>query len=871
MAQLCRQLRNSALLLPLFSALSWAQQTPAQEPTTTDKTPATSRDQNRSADQNQIDGQPRTVQIDAYSPQLQTDRSDVMRTYSDQQTVQLPFARRNVHSLLELTPGVAPGEPALSELLNPRPAPYLHINGQSQFANQSLLDGVDNNEPFYGFSIYTPHLESVQQLVVTTSNYQSELGRAGGGVYNITTRDGFNKLHGSVFGFHTNQELRARNPFSTEPLDKPIFIRNQFGAVIGGPVISKRLFVAGSYEGNYRRGARTTIASVPILPWRQGDFSGIGGSVIFDPLSGNLITGSGRSAFTGNQIPRSRFNSNAIRLLSLFPEPNLPGLQNNLAVNVPIRNDGNSFDGRVDANISGQTGIFGHYNFSRFFVVSNSPFGPQLGESAESRIENHLFAFATNHSFTPTFLTELRLGYNRYRPRINAANVNRDLRSSLAFLNGSTLMGEGPPRIEINGMDGFGATELAPLSHADNVFTIANTWSGPMGRNLIRGGIDFRHIRSDGFLPSGSIYAPRGLFSFASGPTSSLSSGAGDFGFANSFASFLLGAPSQTAFSIQSDIPTNRQWQYFAFLQDTFKVLPRVTLDLGVRYELYMPVESRFPGGLANFDATTNSLLISGEDGDVVNQQANIATDWNNFAPRLGFAVQLAERSVMRGGYGISYFRPPLAFYEGLLANQFAFLSSVQTGREGTLLTSGSFNQFPIASALSPQPGAFLTPVPDQPFISIAREDTTPYVQFYNLTFQQEFTEGFTASLGYVGNVGRKMPYSLQLNAALPGAGLTGLPLNQQFGRLASTVQRGFGINSNYNSLQADVVKRFGDIVNVTASYTLGKTFDYATDFKPFLNNMDIRSNYSLSDYDRTHIFTLSHIINIPLGAGSTS
>ena len=341
----------------------------------------------------------------------------------------------------------------------------------------------------------------------------------------------------------------------------------------------------------------------------------------------------------------------------------------------------------------------------------------------------------------------------------------------------------------------------------------------------------------------------------------------GQFGqFANSWAAFLLGAPDQTSRTYMPITPTNRQTQFFAFFHDTFQVTSRLTLDLGVRWELYTPIKPRYAGGASNYDPETNSLLIAGVgDNDLAN---NVETDWNNWAPRIGFSYRMGERSVIRGGYGVSYYTGRFGFTGGTLSTQFPVLYNIQNGVEGDFTVDGSFDTLPPVPDIPLPANGIISPAPNQAFFHVPRDNPMSFVHSYNLTYQRELGWGTVWDVGYVGSLGRRIPYQRQLNAALPGAGAAGRPFSAQFGRTANVDLRANGLNNNYNSLQTNVAKRFSGGLSFTAAYTYSKSLGVGDDQGGFIVQTDIRRNYGPTSYDRTHMFVSSHIFELPFGAG---
>jgi len=372
----------------------------------------------------------------------------------------------------------------------------------------------------------------------------------------------------------------------------------------------------------------------------------------------------------------------------------------------------------------------------------------------------------------------------------------------------------------------------------------------------VKFGADLWRIRADGF--QNLQFGPNGGFLFGSGATASPTGpGLGGFGeFSNAFASFLLGAPTQAGVGTATMSPGYRQWQLGVYLADTLQLTQKLTLDFGVRYDLFTPLAVRRTSGMFGYDPTGNQLNA------LTNDRGNVQTDTNNIAPRFGFAYRAMERTVIRGGYGISYFQTPLNF---AAASLMAGVNGAVAGTAGGFGVAGPFNALPTAAA-----GTSATAAPNRTMYFTPTDVKTPYVQSYDLMIEHQMRYGVVASVGYVGNVGRQLPYSLELNAAQPGAGVAGLSLNTTAlgARTGSTIQRGSGLTSNYNSLQANLTKRFGQGLTFNAAYTYSRSMDRGDGFTP-INNLGLVSNYGPSDFDRTHMFSLAHVWELPFGAGT--
>jgi hypothetical protein len=332
----------------------------------------------------------------------------------------------------------------------------------------------------------------------------------------------------------------------------------------------------------------------------------------------------------------------------------------------------------------------------------------------------------------------------------------------------------------------------------------------------------------------------------------------------NAFAAFLIGATDQTGRTYMPITPTNRQTQFAAFGQDTYQVTRKLTLDLGLRYEYYSPVKPRYKGGASNYDPYTNTLLIAGY-GDV-NLATGVDPQSLNFAPRVGFAYRLTDRQVIRGGYGISYWTGRFGFTGGTLSTQFPTIYNVQQGNTGDFMVDGTFNSLPVTQFIDIPSNGHITPAPNQAFFVVPSRNRLPYVQNFNLTYQRELGNGISFDVGYVGSLGRQLPFNRALNAAAPGTGSAGRPFFQLFQHSADVSLRAGGVNSNYNALQANLSKRFSQGYMFTVAYTYSKSLDVGSDQPGFTDNLDLKRQYGPSNFDRTHMLTVSHLYELPFG-----
>jgi hypothetical protein len=384
----------------------------------------------------------------------------------------------------------------------------------------------------------------------------------------------------------------------------------------------------------------------------------------------------------------------------------------------------------------------------------------------------------------------------------------------------------------------------------------------------VKWGVDIRRIRSDGWWESAwNPFGANGAAFFGPGVTMSATgpglSAAGAF--PNAFASFLLGSPTQVGVSNFLTTPTIRQSQYGVWLGDTVNLASRVSLDLGVRYEIYSPLEPHRSGGAGFFNAATNTFNYAGV-GDITMHSS--LYDLDNVAPRIGMSFRATNKTVFRAGYSINYFQYPYIL-SGFMAPVYGAATGVQGGFAPAPFT-GTFG--PTVTSATPAPSTLQNGAAagNLPATVVPRHLDTPYVQSFHAQLQQEFYWGTVLDVGYVGALDRHLLGIQELNAALPGAGVAGLPLLAT-GRTASTLGFDNGLNSNYNALQVDLNKRFAKGISMTASYTWSKALGYTTNEARILDPFNLRANYGPLDYDRQHNLSIGHVVELPFGRHGNS
>ncbi len=855
------------------------------------------------------------VQVTSEQVQLKTDRADVSGQITNQQTANLPLSvDRNYQSALDTVPGVSDPATVGSSFGNPNGSLISRVNGQNERYNNFQLDGTINNQTnVISQTAIVPPAEAIQVVDISTNSYDAEQGRAAGGVINVQIKSGTNNLRGSVFAYNTNSAFKANNTLST--IKQPNTNLNQFGFTIGGPIIKDKTFFFGDYQGGRDRRGQNTLLAVPIPAFRNGDFSSVLGS--FMCASGNtavrssqpgcptggtpinvtnsngqvvqlrdnqvfrpsLTSSTNRIAYANNMIPQAEFSPAAVALLKLLPGPNRSGVTNNYEGTGSFIQDRDSFDVKINHNFSDRTNSFARYSYFKS-LTSDAPVfgdlgGPTSSGGATASIgpgRNDSVSVNLTHVFSSNLITELRFGY--VRVHITGTNPSKEgLGNSLGIPRTNIdefFSATGIPQITISGYDSLGSATTLPFDITENSYNIVNNWTRIVGNHTIRFGGDIRQLKLDKSQATSSN--PRGLFTFTTGVTgvtASTGRPAPAITNANALAAFLLGTPQSVRRTTVAQLGGYITPQYFFFIQDRWQANPKLTVNYGMRYEIYPYPIGTNSGDQSRYDPATNTVLVSGYGS--VNDRVNVKTEYGNLAPRLGIAYRLDNKMVIRTGYGISYV--PITL--NTLANQ-NFGSQIDLQIAGT------------SAAFAPRDAngsaiTFSTGIPSPPIIDLTSGVVIPpnnavvgvvnpnakrgYIQSYNFTVERDFF-GFVTSAGYVGSRGTRLPGTLNINAAGPGAVTADRPFARRYSRTADVLLSDFMLSNNYHSLQAQIDKRFlkrGG--RLTLAYTFSRSIDY-TDAFALANDINIDANRGPSPFDRRHNLVVSHVIPLPFGDG---
>jgi hypothetical protein len=805
-----------------------------------------------------------TVDVTASAPLLQTDRADTGGQIEVRQLQTLPLTgNRNYQGLLLLVPGVGKPFKPHSEFYNSQDHLSTRVNGQGRQANNFQVEGIDNNVDNGNLSALVPPIEAIAAVDMTTSNYDPEFGRASGAVANVTMRSGTNEFHGSLFHYHRNENAQARNYFAKT---KAPIVYNQFGGTLGGPIRRDRTFFFTDYQGSRDHLGTTSLATIPTLPFRQGDLSAAP-TIIYDPLTGDA-QGRNRTPFENKQIPLSRISPISRRLLDLIPAPLSSDLQTNYQVNRTRVKTLDQADTKIDHVFTENDRIFFRYSYQKAQVTDIGMYelygGPRNnGFAGTGPARSQSGGLNYSRIMNPTLVTEVRFGFVRNRNDALTTDTGSTISRELG-IPGVNLdqWSSGLTEIRVNGYTNpvLGYDPSMPWERAITSFGLVNNWTKTHRNHVIKFGTDIRRERNDIIQTA----APRGRWTFTEGPAAL--NGDARTGFGNSFAAFLLDQPNAIERGLRVGFPARREIMYNFYFQDKWQVSQKLTLDLGLRWEFWPSAKPRFPGGFSNYNPFNNTLELAGL-GDIP-LNLGITNRKRSFAPRFGLAYRFDDKTVLRGGYGISYFQRGLGLSAGF---NFPVRQNQQLNAANAFSAAGSL----AAGIPTPQPAI----EPPDGIIRNPQEGSythTPYdlfhgyVQSWNVALQRALPGNFAFEAAFVGSHSVNNPTGTNLNAGrVLGAGAAGQPLNTLFGRRANTSTT-IGTHAYYDALQAKFDRRFSNGFQLTTAYTYSKTIDFCTDRCDVAVHIPewFFLNRGRSNHDQTHSFVQSYIYELPFGSG---
>jgi hypothetical protein len=822
-----------------------------------------------------------TVSVSAESPTLQTDRTDTGRLIESKMVEDIPLTfNRNFQGLLVTVPGATRPHRDHSAFFNSQDSLSTEVNGQSRLANNTMIEGVDDNQKTGLLQVIIPAADALETVSVTTSNYDAEFGRSGGAITNVTLKSGSNSLKGTAFLFGNNQSTVAGDYF-THTKAPTKFVNSGF--TLGGPIVRNKLFFFGDYQRTIDNQGYTVRAIVPTAAMRAGDFSAVS-QHIYDPATGD-VSGNDRAQFANNIIPSGRISPIAQQLMKFIPLPNLtaPLGQNNFVQDQTREKTTDGFDAKVNYTLNQRDQMSARLSFMRPVLFDPGLYG-QYGGPANGGFAgtgtntSYSTAVTWTRVVSKSTVFDLRGGLNYYRNTttttgnglttssdvgIPGANLGDDFTSGVSQIS----IGSGGGSNQYSDpVLGFSASQ--PWDRSEQTWNVVTSLTKLMSAHTIKIGGEWRRNR-DILLQTQDAGGPRGRFAFNASGTGSPSESASQSGLANSFASFLLDWPNTVQRDLKViDQPGTRHWATAAFIQDKWQARPNITIDLGLRWEYYHPLSGvEGQGTLSNYDPTTNTLHVAGYGG--TDESLNVKSYFKNFGPRTGISWRLNELTVVRAGYGASAIPVPdnrYAFnypvkqnYAGSAANGFQAAGSMAAG-----FPAPSFAGVPSDGVL-PVSGSLLNSTYDV-VPSVLHEGT---LHSWNVAFQRQLPYGFTADIAYVGSKGVDLVMDVDLNASMIyGSGNNGRAQFAQFNRTGTSRERSNLGKTRYNGLQVKVDRRFLKGFLITNSYTLGRSMDLANENGTIGTPIDFKLSWARSDTDRLHNYVLSSVYELPWGPG---
>ncbi|WP_233581526.1 TonB-dependent receptor [Acidipila sp. EB88] len=873
------------------------------------------------------------VSVTDSSAQLETETSELGQVVDSRRIANLPLNGRNFAQLALLTPGTAPSAPGSRD----QSSYGFSANGARSLQNNFLLDGIDNNsnlpDLLNGSSyVIEPPVESLQEFKVQTSSYSAEFGRGNGAIINAVIKSGTNELHGALYEFFRNDALDARNYFD---LTRQPYKQNQFGGTIGGPVIiphfyngRDKTFFFADYEGLRLRDSEPIPAIVPTAAQLAGDFSAnldttqpvldsVTGAVVQDcaghPTYNGEIFNSrlaqasvlNSSGFCGtpfgyaaggtplNVIPANVVDPLASRIAALYPASNISNPAYNYIASPERVTDRNNFDMRLDEEFSPHDSSFARYSYETEPVNIPAVFGPVAdgGDffSGIAHTEYHSLALSETHIFTQHFVNEFRFGYNRIYSQRLQPGYDSDLASTIGFPGVPAAPANGGlPQLTFSDVSQIGSSLFLPTRELQNTYIISDNLSWVVGSHSVRFGGEIDRNEFAIYQPA----EPRGTLDFSSQFTDNAgtdSPGTGGSG----FASFLLGIPSSGGISNAINIDYFRP-SWSLYLQDDWKLTQRLTLNLGLRYELYQTVKER-NNHQATYDFATETLMLP--TGQPVTLTPTVASylpvsatasdglihpDLNNFAPRIGMAYRLTDKMVLRSGYGFFYGGSESGPYSnpspGYNPPYYATNSFSANCSQATANAAVQDCSIPGLNVLSQGFPANSLSDPNTPLLySLDQHLVTPYIQQYQLSTEYQLPHGFLLAAAYAGSHGLKLYTFLNGNEATPTADPTApVAPRRPVPSIDAPISwfRSEG-KSNYNALELHVERTSTAGLSLLASYTYAHGLDNASganlgsqnggDFRDFRHP---EAEYGNSDTDMRHRFVFSALYNLPVGTG---
>lgn len=814
-----------------------------------------------------------TVEGDA-AGQLATDSSSLGNVINTSQVQNLQLPSRNILNLLSLTPGASSGGDATG--IN---ASQLSFNGSRTVNSEFMVDGISVVSGSTGGVQTLPPSDAIREFKVLTSAYSAEYGRTSGAIVTMIINNGTDQYHGGAYYYFRNEDLDANNFFNNLRGNKiPEDRYNLFGVKIGGPLsipkvynAKEKTFFFFNYEGLRQEAPYSNIASVPSDVFRTGNFSS-SPTLVYDPTT--------KAPFANNTIPVSRINSAATKILGVLPEPNSPGSLNktdNLATNNLVdvgatQNTTNNYTTRIDQNFSEKDRVYGtltHYN--AFSPTQPLIPGPLKNNTGPSTTTGYQAGLSYVHTWSPTFFTEFHFGFWRNNATIIPPSLGINVQQVFGI---ATSIGPASPTFNLSGWSQYGLNSNTLRSQIDDNYEPSLSATKVLGNHLVKFGVELRKDEFNIYNPGGTGNSGwfTGNYTF-DGSITSKSNTSGDA--VNSLADFLLGDIKTSGYALPQPPAGRRNYNLGIFAQDDWKVTPKLTVNLGLRWEYESPMTSS-NGVYSRIDPTTGVVLFPN-----INSSASLGlvAKKTNFAPRLGLAYSVNPKTVVRAGFGLFYSQifsdlGAQVLFPGFTISQ-AF-NNLGTGIAQPFSLSQGMPLIAVQNLNNPQStlSQFNPSNPLSGPAEFGQINPLPFAEEWNFGVQQEIFKGTIVDVNYAGTASVHLPLNLPFNN-VPYADATNLAnVNTSvttqnarsypnIGGFSAVVMAG---HSNYNALQISARRQLASNFTFVANYTWSKSIDDGSGLFSFsqpnaLNVGQFPSLYrnfdrALSEFDRTGSFT---------------
>jgi Carboxypeptidase regulatory-like domain/TonB-dependent Receptor Plug Domain/TonB dependent receptor len=858
----------------------------------------------------EVGGVEETTTVTAFSPLLRTDSSEIGTVIDGRYVQNLPLNTRNFATLVYAAPGVTPGQAGENlsgaSTFNPRGASNFNALGHQANANAWLIDGIDNNEYTFNTVIVAPSVEQVREFKVLTGVFSAEFGR-GAGVVSVSTKSGNNTLHGSAFEYWRDQAFDARNFFHRKtalgPDPKAPFSRHQFGGAAGGPLVipgmydgHNRTFFFADYAGLKETRGLTFVNSVPTAAVRAGDFSDFRNDAgqlipIYDPLTTTFNAAgqvTGRQQFPNNIIPSNRFHPVGRNIASIYPLPNGPGNFNNYTSTANREVTDHALSGRVDHKMGDKDSFFVRFNWGKFLLdapqgqtqcclptppeaASRFDLGPFVAGIQNTRLTTHGAAFNYSKVLRSSLINELRVGYARTFPSTFQSDFGHRSAESLGIFGiNVNENATGLPNINITDYTGIsGGPAFLPVNPKQFHYQVEDALVWLRGQHQFK--VGYRLV--DRWPSPFTNTDTRGSINFTTTFVRDPLTNAGGTGMAE----VLLGYFNSAARGFLLEPYTLRTQEHGAFIQDDFKVTNRLTINAGLRYEIFK-AETEVDNRIVNFDPVGLRLIYAGEDG--ASRSVNKKTRYNDFAPRLGLTYDLTGngRTILRTGFGITYY-PEQPSASNMIGQQVPYTISQNVNHE---VNPADFsvvrtidNPFPAIVPVKPRTTAELQAANPR-VLGHSFENETPYAEQWHLGVERQILSSMMVDASYVGSAGKHIVFCYNPNEVQPGTGSqASRRLLQPLSNLNAMLQCDPRNRSTYHAGILRVEQRFARGVQFRVAYTFGKSLDYggsAASGAGAVGNAQTVTNLAAgkgpSGFDVRHRLVASWVWELPWGPG---